>query len=824
MVLGIFNRVARTEVPETSSRGSISETENASDVSGRAAIERHAEEILGLLFNRGWPAREFVTHMRLDAHWSMEELHDFTAAVGLTLSEQHIRDIKRDLLRTLSILVAIGWDKWRIFPDLFLRGGASTLGSTDDAVMDLTAADLTPGLGARFAWVFESRIGVFNPVVIEYKQNSQLDSSSTHRGFRLPFLKDKVSVIGQGACGRVLCESIAPGGFREEDGSLNSMNKVVARKCFDNKRDFEKESANLLLLLKRRLTHNHIVIPLAMIDFDMDLSILTSKLDSNLEDFLYKPGRLNPATTLRALLRQVENLASALHSLHYPEFSEDAIYHMDLTPNNVLIRNPKHADGGHWMLTDFGLSANLGPDPKAIPGKPVYAASKAVHRNRARFAYTPPEVPEYSGRSDVWSLGCILSVVLCRRLYGLPGLEAYDQNRQRCHPKRSDHFYANGTLLPPVIKFQDCLRHSAPKVIQRCGQLLKSMQNFDREARPSALEVQVELRQIQMLSQNPVEADMLSSIETRPLGAQVSPRILLLPPLIVPTLPRTQSLPLPGPRINHHTPPLSPSPSFKDAQETLEISAPVEEHTSGGIDERNRPLFVALQHPKESDIMTLLEQQFRSNSVQPLHLTHQHQGLTALCHAARAGHAIVIQYLLDHGASVDAPDENKTTPLMHACREGHRRAVKALLERGANWNIQGPNGYTCLHFATDSKRLDILKLFRHMQPQVSMELAADVLNDGDRTPLELLLLNPRKLDRYEFIRALLDLGARAEATSPSPDPTRPHETALSMVITNRDAEAMALLLDRFPDIRVSASTVKHSREMRRFMQKRNCLV
>jgi ankyrin repeat protein len=80
-------------------------------------------------------------------------------------------------------------------------------------------------------------------------------------------------------------------------------------------------------------------------------------------------------------------------------------------------------------------------------------------------------------------------------------------------------------------------------------------------------------------------------------------------------------------------------------------------------------------------------------------------GATALTCAAENGHAKVVDYLLQKGASVDAiagdGKKNKVgmTALMLAAQNGNAAIVGALLEKGADMKIQNKSGQTALMLA-----------------------------------------------------------------------------------------------------------------------------
>lgn len=87
--------------------------------------------------------------------------------------------------------------------------------------------------------------------------------------------------------------------------------------------------------------------------------------------------------------------------------------------------------------------------------------------------------------------------------------------------------------------------------------------------------------------------------------------------------------------------------------------------------------------------------------------------LTTLHHAAAAGAAEVVAYLLgpDVQADASAARNNEFTPLHAAAMFGHTAVCKLLLDHGAALNAQTiPQGYTPLHSAAWAGHTDTLRL------------------------------------------------------------------------------------------------------------------
>ena len=85
----------------------------------------------------------------------------------------------------------------------------------------------------------------------------------------------------------------------------------------------------------------------------------------------------------------------------------------------------------------------------------------------------------------------------------------------------------------------------------------------------------------------------------------------------------------------------------------------------------------------------------------------------AMYAAARNGHTEVVEYLLDHGALLDAKGVFGATALHWAAIKGHRQTVEFLLARGASFDIRDarfdstPEGW-----ATEGGHTDLANLLR----------------------------------------------------------------------------------------------------------------
>ncbi|KAH9055793.1 ankyrin repeat-containing domain protein [Lactarius deliciosus] len=145
---------------------------------------------------------------------------------------------------------------------------------------------------------------------------------------------------------------------------------------------------------------------------------------------------------------------------------------------------------------------------------------------------------------------------------------------------------------------------------------------------------------------------------------------------------------------------------------------------------------------------------------------HTHiRGNPLLCHAiefsddARVG---AVQFLLRHGAQVNAGQENLRTPLHLAALVGDPEVARILLEHGADVDIRDYNGQVPLHLVSTSER-DFWRneSERSIIARLLVEHCADVnaRDEEGATPLHLA----SRHWRFEISRLLLEHGANANA-------------------------------------------------------------
>jgi ankyrin repeat protein len=85
-------------------------------------------------------------------------------------------------------------------------------------------------------------------------------------------------------------------------------------------------------------------------------------------------------------------------------------------------------------------------------------------------------------------------------------------------------------------------------------------------------------------------------------------------------------------------------------------------------------------------------------------------GMTALHFAAQNGDTAIVQYLVEHGAEINAQDEILSRTAIHlAAEKGNLDCIKYLAEHGANLQDKDSFGATAFHYAVKSNKLDVVK-------------------------------------------------------------------------------------------------------------------
>ncbi|OCK78098.1 hypothetical protein K432DRAFT_406760 [Lepidopterella palustris CBS 459.81] len=324
----------------------------------------------------------------------------------------------------------------------------------------------------------------FCPVVL--KKHEEVVCNDYRASCRLPYLEQ--SFLNSGAYGRVFKVEVERGHFvSEREGSSNPLSRAYARKDFElnREKDFQDERRIIREILRQPKRHENVMYALCSLECQDTFSLFFELADCNLGEYLSSDleTEITGPTTLEekhAIFRRGVELAGALAFLHddlilQSDFGKLCCYHLDLKPQNILVvdaRKPSEK----WMITDFGVSrVKLRTETAAMqraptgfgdihldrlfkrktPEKGSAQHSSLTQDKRWEGVYLPPETAIEDGRvgaeSDVWSFGCVFSVVMTFIDSGPQGVREFDDFRKHSigsHP--GNQFYVIDRNKPSV--------------------------------------------------------------------------------------------------------------------------------------------------------------------------------------------------------------------------------------------------------------------------------------------------------------------------------------------------------------------------------------
>ena len=149
---------------------------------------------------------------------------------------------------------------------------------------------------------------------------------------------------------------------------------------------------------------------------------------------------------------------------------------------------------------------------------------------------------------------------------------------------------------------------------------------------------------------------------------------------------------------------------------------------------------------------------------------------TPLHFAAGYNRLAVVEYLLQHGADVQAKDKGGLVPLHNACSYGHYEVTELLVRAGASVNVSDLWKFTPLHEAAAKGKYDIVRLL--------LKHGADAgkKNRDGHTPLDLVRDGDQDIaDLLRGDAALLDAAKKGHLA-------RVHKLATAQNINCRDSQ------------------------------------
>lgn len=385
--------------------------------------------------------------------------------------EKNHDDLWQFMRLIICTLISIGWDGWDQFPRYFFYQTAKPkYARFTDKDLPIATPDFLDFVPPEFSKRFLSNQHIFKPIFIHESSHCQYSKDR-----RLPILKTELNVEGaQGVVEKVTIDSEYL--HYTNKTARNHKPQVMAYKRIrsntnEGQHDFETEQRVLIQFRKSISQHSNIMQSFASFLHGSDFVILSpwaAGRDLNLflrapeqvfNDWAERSFRFSPDN----LLTEACNLARALHFLHFELLSPRSrrlhCAHTDLKPDNVLVEflpDEKDAPVGRWKISDFGLSRveEAVTENQVMPiGREVQEASWApgniagelsfTPRTRGPGPFQPPEVyssetARVSTRRDVWSYGCILTMVLA---FALGGPQEVEEQRRKRAVGGDDYFY-----------------------------------------------------------------------------------------------------------------------------------------------------------------------------------------------------------------------------------------------------------------------------------------------------------------------------------------------------------------------------------------------
>ena len=175
-------------------------------------------------------------------------------------------------------------------------------------------------------------------------------------------------------------------------------------------------------------------------------------------------------------------------------------------------------------------------------------------------------------------------------------------------------------------------------------------------------------------------------------------------------------------------------------------------------------------------------------------------GQTALMWAAAAGHARVVQLLIDRHADIRARSNAGTTPLLFAVRHGDIATVRVLLAAGADVLDKRPDGATPLLVAVINGHADLVDLL--------LEKGADPNVEGGSTELTVPGVRARPMElKY---RKLTNSERDSEGVSRGNIFGRPLHAAVHVANWHISDQFIAVQMDR---MRVITALLEHGADV-----------
>ncbi|KAF2658084.1 kinase-like protein [Lophiostoma macrostomum CBS 122681] len=326
----------------------------------------------------------------------------------------------------------------------------------------------------------------------------------SHRVLReetiLPFHQDVFRQ--EGGFGKVYDIGLIDGHHRLYMSSLSGSPTLVRKSIRigpDNTEDLRREEHILSFL--RGLRHPHILRLVASYTLNGEYNMLFPKAEYDLEIYLKEqpPEQFRVHATIVSALSGLASALEALHNYTHEGYGVSFVgSHLDLRPKNILVSNDK------FLLADFGLSRL----------KPLEEGSKTTFKEGVGDCMAPECFDDenscqtsFIGRpSDIWSFGCVLTLLLTHMIEGPDGVEEFRRKRRVSVKLRGGgryihyKFHADGNLTPAVEAQLASHGESHLAYVRRLSIAGRSILRIDASLRPDGRAVDQSLRDSLLLA------------------------------------------------------------------------------------------------------------------------------------------------------------------------------------------------------------------------------------------------------------------------------------------------------------------------------------
>ncbi|KAF0320827.1 ankyrin repeat protein [Colletotrichum asianum] len=330
------------------------------------------------------------------------------------------------------------------------------------------------GCDSNDADFFFGTQAIFCTVVLRQREEVTVQDSETQR---LPYLEEKL--LGKGSFGKVYMVKIARGHIEDRHtDEISNKPRKVARKDYivqsPSDMSSQDEGNVMKMILSASKTCENILENLGSLRVESPLgadhpptySLFMPLAICDLGAYMKKDISTSIKTPkVRAsLIRSAMGLATGLNFLHHELQTSDledvVCYHMDLKPSNILVFPAEDREHRQiWKLSDFGMSRVkirrrnhtepeerdfsvwFRPRPQAHEDAP-----SGTQNRRGQGTYLPRESlitgKVMNTKSDIWSLGCVLSVLFAYLEGGAESVIQYTKDRLKDRQGTDDGFDA----------------------------------------------------------------------------------------------------------------------------------------------------------------------------------------------------------------------------------------------------------------------------------------------------------------------------------------------------------------------------------------------